>query len=177
VLNQILPADWSTIIRPDTPILEIMLRGTVVYLSLFFLLRVAKRQAGAVGMADLLVVVLIADAAQNAMAANYTSLPDGLILVGTIAFWAYALDWLGYRLPRVQRLVYPDPLPLVRNGVIVRKSLAQELMTENELLSQLRLHGVDDLRKVRVANLEGDGRISVITDGQADQEAPERPVS
>lgn len=176
MLSRIVGVDWATVFRPDTPVLEIVLRGTIVYLSLFFLLRIAKRQAGAVGVADLLVVVLIADAAQNAMAADYKSLPDGLLLVGTIAFWAYTLDWLGYRFPRIQRLVYPDPVPLVRQGTIVRSSLAKELMTESELLSQLRLHGVDDLRNVRIAYLEGDGRISVITDGEAEQEAPERPL-
>ncbi len=176
MLDRIVGVDWATVFRPDTPVLEIVLRGTIVYLSLFFLLRIAKRQAGAVGVADLLVVVLIADAAQNAMAADYKSLPDGLLLVGTIAFWAYALDWLGYRFPRIQRLVYPDPVPLVRHGTIVRSSLAKELMTESELESQLRLHGVDDLRKVRIAYLEGDGRISVITRGEPEQEAPERPL-
>ncbi|MES4786098.1 MAG: DUF421 domain-containing protein, partial [Nitrospiraceae bacterium] len=95
--------DWSRIFIPDTPLFEIILRGTLVYLSIFFLLRVLlKRQAGTVGIADLLVVVLIADAAQNAMANDYHSVTDGLLLVATIVFWSYALDWIGFRFPAIQ---------------------------------------------------------------------------
>jgi hypothetical protein len=56
-----------------------------------------KREAGGVGITDMLVIVLLADAAQNAMAGEYKSISDGLVLVSTIIFWSYALDWLGYR--------------------------------------------------------------------------------
>ena len=60
---------------------------------MFALLRfVLKREAGTLAITDLLVVVLIADAAQNAMADDYRSVPDGLLLVATIVFWSYALD-------------------------------------------------------------------------------------
>ena len=63
------PIDWDKLFSLEAPFLEIVVRGSVVYLSLFFLLRyVLKRQAGSVGITDLLVVVLIADAAQNSMA-------------------------------------------------------------------------------------------------------------
>jgi uncharacterized membrane protein YcaP (DUF421 family) len=66
-----------------------VLRGTLVYLFLFAVLRVMRHQA------DLLLVVLIVDAAQNAMGSEYTSVTEGAILVATIAAWDYALDWLG----------------------------------------------------------------------------------
>jgi uncharacterized membrane protein YcaP (DUF421 family) len=162
-MNDLLNVDWHKIFIPDTPIVEIFLRGSLVYLALFILLRlVLKREAGTVGIADLLVVVLIADAAQNAMADDYTSIPDGLLLVGTIVFWSYALNWLGYRFPRLQRLVHPPPLPLVRDGRMLRRNMRQELITEEELMSQLRQQGVEDVADVRAAYIEGDGRISVI---------------
>ena len=83
-----------------TPPLEIVIRGTVVYLALYFMLRVVlQRQSGTTGIADLLVIVLIADAAQNAMADDCTSVTDGLILVATIVGWSYLLDFLSYRSP------------------------------------------------------------------------------
>src|SRR5688572_25946632 len=85
--------DWNKIFIPDTPLLEIFVRGSIMYLALFFVLRfVLKRQAGSVGITDLLVVVLMADAAQNAMADDYKSLPDGLALIGTLVFWNYTLE-------------------------------------------------------------------------------------
>lgn len=68
--------DWQNVLVPETPILEIVVRGTVVYLVLFALMRfVLKREAGAMSPSDLLIVVLIADAAQNAMATTTAPSP------------------------------------------------------------------------------------------------------
>jgi len=131
---------------------------------------------GAFSISDLLMVVLIADAAQNAMSAGYTSVTDGLILVATIIFWSYALDWLGYRFPGFQKLVHPPPLPLVRDGRMLARNLRRELITVDELMSHLREQGVKDLRKVKSAAMEGDGRISVVTREERETHPPERPV-
>lgn len=156
--------DWSQVWGRDIPFLEIFVRGTAVYLGLFLMLRlVLKRQAGTVGITDLLVVVLIADAAQNGMAGAYRSVPDGLLLVATIIFWSYLLDWLSFRFPVVRRLVDPPALCLVRAGVMQQRNMRRELITVEDLMAQLREQGVDDLAQVKHANMEGDGRISVIT--------------
>lgn len=162
---------------PEIP-LELFLRGSLIYLALFALLRfVLKREAGAVGITDLLVVVLIADAAQSAMAGSYTSLPDGLVLVGPIVFWSYALNWLGYQFPHIRPLVRPQPLRLVMDGRLLPQNLRRELLTEELLLSQLRLQGCDDLAMVKEAYMEGDGRISVVSrDDAKTGGASERPA-
>src|SRR5689334_14721292 len=155
---------------PDTSLLEIFIRGTLVYLALFTLLRfVLKRQRGGVGFTDLLVIVLIADAAQNAMAGDYHSVPDGLLLIGVIVGWAYSLDWLAYRVPLVARFVQPRSVPLVRDSRPIRDNLARENITDEELRSQLRKEGVDDLAEVREVILEGDGQLSVV---RKDEERP-----
>jgi uncharacterized membrane protein YcaP (DUF421 family) len=99
--------DWRSIFVPSLHLGEIFLRGTVVYLFLFIILRVLRREAGAIGIADLLVVVLIADAAQNAMASEYKSVTEGAVLILTIAGWDYFLNWLGYRFPGFERLLRP----------------------------------------------------------------------
>ena len=158
-----LPAiDWHAMIVPTLSLAEIFLRGTAVYFLLYFILRILRRQAGALGISDLLVVVLIADAAQNAMSSRYDSLTEGLVLVATIAGWDYFLDWLGHRYPRVERWLRPPPLALVRDGRLLHRNLRQELITEEELLGQLREQGVARVEDVRRCYLEADGRISVI---------------
>jgi len=155
--------DWHQIFVPSSSIPEIILRGTLMYLVLFTIIRVIlKRTAGTVGIADLLMIVLIADAAQNGMADNYESVTEGIVLVSTLVFWNYALDWLSYRLPWFARLIEPEPLELVRNGRMLRRNMKQELLTPEELMSHLREHGVDDIKKVKCAFMEGDGQISVI---------------
>jgi uncharacterized membrane protein YcaP (DUF421 family) len=154
--------NWHDVFVPTVPIPEIILRGTLVYLLLFVVLRILRREAGGLGIADVLVIVVIADASQNAMSSDYKSITEGAILVGTIVFWDYALDWLAYRFPRFQRLVRPAPLPLIKDGRLLRKNMRQEMITEEELLSQLRQQGVEDVAEVSKGYLEGDGRISVI---------------
>lgn len=161
-MNALLLIDWESIFVPTLNVLEIFLRGTIVYLFLFFLMRILRRQAGAIGIPDLLLVVLIADAAQNAMSNEYKSITEGLILVGTIAFWDYFLDWLGYRFPKLHRLVRPAPLLLIKNGRVQRRNLRQEMITEEELMAELRQQGVDKVEEVDKSYLEGDGHISVI---------------
>ncbi len=155
--------DWRAIFLPDTPLLEIVLRGSIMYLSLFIMLRVIlKRQSGDVAVSDLLVVVLIADAAQNGMADDYKSLPDGILLVFTIIFWSYALDWLGYRFPRLQRLLVPPPLQLIKEGKLLHRNLRRELITEAEISVKLRREGLTEISQVKEAFMEGDGSISFI---------------
>ena len=159
--------DWKSIFSLDVPLLEIILRGSVMYISLFVLLRVVlKRQAGSLGMTDLLLITLIADASQNAMAGEYRSLPAGIVLVSTIIFWSFAFDWLSYRFPWFNRLTEPPPLPLIKNGKLLRRNMRRELITEEELMSQLREQGLDDVGKVKEARMESDGHISVVEQKQ-----------
>lgn len=148
----------------EISVLEIVVRGTVMYLALFAMLRfVLKREAGELGMPDVLLVVLLADASANAMSGSYETISEGLVLVGTIVFWSVALDWLSYHVGALRRVVRPGALPLVRDGRPLRRNLRRELITEEELISQLRLKGVDDIARVREAYREGDGKISVLT--------------
>ena len=155
--------DWNAIFLPDVPLLEIVLRASVMYISLFVLLRIIlKRQTGRLGMTDLLLITLLADASQNAMAGEYTSIADGIVLVCTIIFWNYTFDWLGFKFPWFSRIIEPAPLPLIKNGRLLRRNMRQELVTEDELMSQLRKQGLDDPKKVKEAYLESDGQFSVV---------------
>jgi uncharacterized membrane protein YcaP (DUF421 family) len=155
--------DWRQAFLPQTPVLELVVRGSVIYLALFILLRLLlKRQSGTRGLTDLLVVVLIVDAAQNGMADEYRSITEALVLVATIIGWSYALDWLGYWCPHVKCFLHPPALPLVQAGHLLRRNMRRELVTEEELMSQLREQGIQELTEVKLAYMGGDGRISVI---------------
>lgn len=155
--------DWEAIFVPNISVLELIIRGSLVYLALFSVLRfLPSRQLGTLGITDLLVVVLFAEAAQNAMASNYTSITEGAILVGTVIFWSYFLNWLGYKMPEFQRVLNPPPLLLVKNGRMIHRHLEQELITEDELMSKLRQQGIEFLADVKLAFMEADGSISII---------------
>jgi uncharacterized membrane protein YcaP (DUF421 family) len=83
-------------------------------------------------------------------------------LVATIAFWDYFLDWLGYHVPKVKWLIRPSPLVLIKAGRINKQDLQKEMITEDELIAQLREQGVETVDGVKLSYLEGDGHISVI---------------
>ena len=165
--------DWTSVFVPTVSLVEMFVRGTLTYLALFLAMRfLLKRQTGVIGIADLLVVVLIADAAQNAMASEYRSITEGVVLVATIIFWNYALDWLGYKIPAFQRFMRPEPLALVRDGEMLPHNMRKEFITEEELMAQLRKQGVDDVGDVKRAYIEGDGSISVMTYDKKSEELP-----
>src|SRR5574338_819966 len=167
--------DWKSIFVPDVSLLEIFVRGSLTYIALFTLLRVVlKRQTGSIGITDLLLITLIADAVQNAMADEYSSWTAGLVLVVTIIFWNYTFDWLSYKSEWFGRLIEPTPLLLIRNGKLLRQNMRRELITEDELMSQLREQGLDDLAKVKKAYMESDGQLSVIQDKEKQQPKKKR---
>ncbi len=153
----------------NTSPLELIARGTLMYLFLLLLFRfVLRRDAGALGVADLLFVVIVADASQNAMAGGYDTVAEGLILVATLATWNYGLNWAGYRWRAVRRLTEPPALVLVENGRIVATNMRRQFLTREDLDSEMRRVGIKDLAQVRKAFMEGDGKFSFLTvDGGA----------
>ena len=96
------------------------------------------------------------------MAGEYRSVPDGLILVLTIVFWNYALDWLTLRSKIIEKFTYPPAVPLFRNQRMDRRNMRREFVTEAQLMSMLREHGVENFRDVKAVFLEGSGHVSVI---------------
>lgn len=155
--------DWRELFVPDKPLLQVAVRGTVIYVVIFFLVRVIpNRQVGGVGMNDLLLVVLIASAATNALAGDYKSITNGVVLVTTIVFWSYAFNWAGHRFPALHRLFHPTPRPLIKDGEVQRDNMRRELITEEELVGKLRRQGISEVEGVKEAHVESDGQVSVV---------------
>ena len=155
--------DWQDIFVPSVPVLEVVIRGSVMYLVLFALLRLTfRRIGGSIGLGDVLMIALVAAAAQNAIAREHRSVTDGVLLIATIAFWSYTLDWLGHHSPAFQKFYHPPPLLLVRNGRLIHRNMRLELITEDELMTQLRRAGFDNLEEVTEAFMEGDGSITFV---------------
>lgn len=149
---------------PTGSVLEVIIRGTIMYVGILAILRIFRRQAGAVGIADLLVIVVIADAAQNGMAGDSKSITEAMILISTIVMWDYVFDWLGFRSPLFGRFLAPRELLLIKDGAVVQKNMNKEFITEEELLSQLRQQGVEDMSLVKRCYLESNGSFSVLVE-------------
>jgi uncharacterized membrane protein YcaP (DUF421 family) len=156
-------SDIEALFRFSVNPLELVVRGTLIYLALVLLFRFAlRRDLGQLGVADVLFIVLIADASQNGMAGEYRSVADAAVLIGTLAGWNVALDWAVYRWPAMRWVMEPPSVELVRNGKLLRRNLRREWMTTEELMGKLREQGIDDVADVKLALLEADGELSVL---------------
>jgi len=161
-MEKILSVDWHAMFIPSSSVLEIFLRGTLTYWIIYLCMRLFRRGTGQLSISDLLLITMISDAAQNAMAGTYNSVSEGAVLILTLLFWDYAIDWMGYKKVLFGRLGKPDPILLVRNGRLLRKNMEKELIDEEELTALLREKDVDDYKKVKTCYLEATGNISVI---------------
>jgi uncharacterized membrane protein YcaP (DUF421 family) len=155
--------DWDGIFGFTMSPWELILRGTLMYWFLLLLFRfLVRRRMGAIGLGDMLVLVLLADAAQNAMSGDYKTFSEGAVLVSTIIGWNVVVDALTFRVDFLRKILEPSPLPLVLNGKVQRKNMREEFLSMEELQSKLREKGVEDIGSVRAAYLESDGEFSVL---------------
>lgn len=155
--------DWASVFWPSLGLLNVVVRGSIMYLCLFVILRsIGRRRSGTFGAADLLVIVLIADAAQNALGKEYESVTEGVALVLTIVMWERTIDWLAWRYPSLRPWIHAEPLKLISGGQLIKENMRREMLSEEELMAGLREQGVDDVKRVKVAYLEDSGHLSVI---------------
>jgi uncharacterized membrane protein YcaP (DUF421 family) len=162
--------DWQSMFVPTESLVEVFLRGSVMYLFIFALLRIFRRQAGSFAIADLIVIVIIADAAQNGMAGDSKSITEAVLLIGTIVFWDFFLDWLGFKSKFFERILEPKALPMIEDGKLLRQNMKSEMITYDEIVSQMRQQGIENISDVRRACLESDGHFSFIKKEETGEE-------
>ncbi len=157
-----IPDGWAEVFLPQAPILELIARGSVLYLCVLLLLRVMPRRTGGeLATMDLIFVVLIADAAAQALG-DYSSVADAVVLVVTLMLWNYLVNALSYRYPFIETLVSSPPLQVVRDGRILWRNLRREFITEEELMGHLRAQGFDDVADVKAAYVESEGAVTAV---------------
>lgn len=161
--------DWVGLYQPKHALLELFVRGTILYLLMFALLRlVVRRQLGGIGISDILLIVLIAEVIGNGISDNFQSIGESAILVATILFWSTLIEWLASRYPRFERLVRDPKLKLIDNGRMLRRNMSYEFVSVDELIAELRQNGLEDCHDVKAAYMEANGRISIIKSDRKD---------
>src|SRR4051794_24612192 len=134
---------------------EFVVRASVVYIVVLLLLRLGgKRQVGQMGTAQLVALLLISNAVQNAMNGNDGSITGGIILAGVIMGWSYVFELVTSRSKRLEGLIQGRPTILIHHGQFLRENLRRERLSLNELRTALRRQGIHDLRCIDEAILE-----------------------
>ena len=155
--------DWRNLFGISLPVAEIVIRGTAMYWFLFLVFRfVVPRDVGGIGIADILILVIIADASQNAMSGDYKTITDGALLIGVLVFWNMLFDRLSYYWPAFRRFSSPATLCVVKDGKLLRRNMRREYLTEEELWAHLRKESVTSLDEIDRVYIESDGGFSVL---------------
>ncbi len=148
--------------------LAIVIRTLAVYLLVLAGLRLSgKREIGQMTVFDLVVLLLIANAVQNAMVGPDTSLVGGILAAVVLLLINAAVARLRLRWPRLRSWVEGTPTLLVLHGEVIPEHMRKEGIDEEDLLAALREHGVAELSGVEMAVLEIDGSISVVPVGES----------
>jgi uncharacterized membrane protein YcaP (DUF421 family) len=156
----------------SNPLLDIVARTAIIYLTLLVGIRLTgKRQVGQFTPFDLLLLLLLSNAVQNAMVGPDTSVTGGLIAAGTLFAANGIVAAISRRSPHAAKIVEGTPTLLVRHGLMIRENLNREGISEEDLRRALREHGVEDVKLVRAAILEVDGSVSVLREDEFPQVA------
>ena len=148
---------------PLHTLLDVALRTSVVYLALLVGLRLTgTRQLGQMSTFDLVLLLIIANAVQNAMVGPDTSLAGGLVAAGVLIAWHRVIDWWRLRSRGISKLLTGEGIMLIHAGRILEEHCVRAGITHDELRQALREHGVASVQDVMLAVLEPDGAISVV---------------
>ncbi len=144
---------------------QIALSTACVYLFIVAAIRLfGHKELAQLSVIDLVFILLISNAVQNAMVGPDSTLAGGLVAAGTLFILNYLLKLLLYRFPRLGRLVQGEAIMLIYHGKVIPRNLTRARLTLDELKEAVREHGVGMLEEVNLAVLEVDGQISVLSD-------------
>jgi uncharacterized membrane protein YcaP (DUF421 family) len=144
--------------------LVIVFRTGVVYLVVLLGLRLlGKRHVAQLSIIDFVLVLLISNAVQNAMVGDDSSLWGGVIAAGTLLVLNYLITMVTVRFRKADIVLEGTPTLLVHNGAVIHDHLMKEQLSVEELERAIREHGFESIGQVKMAVMELDGTISVIS--------------
>src|SRR5439155_1359042 len=137
-------------------------RSALVLLFLVAGLRLmGKRQISQMNLYDLVLVMALANGVQNAMTAGRGELSVGIVSAGTLILIGRWVTGLFVRHPRLEERLIGTPTVIINDGQLVWDHVRREHLTEEEVLTALRQHGLEKPEEARLAVLEVDGTLSV----------------
>lgn len=145
--------------------IRIIISSISVYAFIVVAIRLfGKKELAQLSIFDLVFILLISNAVQNAMVGTDTSLLGGLIAASALFIFNYFLKLFLYKFPKLAKIIQGEPLLLIYNGNINHKNIAKAKITNEELMEAIREHGATTLEDINLAVLEVDGNISILSE-------------
>lgn len=146
------------------PFLDVALRSLAVYLFMFAAIRIfGKNQLSQLNAGDIVLLLLISIAVQNAMVGSDVSLAGGLVAALVLFITNFTVKKIIFKNPKIKSLIESDPEILIKDGVVDNVKMKNQQIGFDELEEAIREHGVEKIEDVKLAILEVDGNISVIS--------------
>ena len=153
------------------PILDVVLRSLCVYLFMMIAIRIfGKNQLSQLNAGDVVLLLLISNAVQNAMVGPDTSLQGGLIAALVLFAANFIVKRFMFSNQKFGSFLEDDPVILVKDGIVDEKALDRVKITKGELEEAIREHGIDGIENVKLCILEVDGNISVISEDERNKQ-------
>jgi uncharacterized membrane protein YcaP (DUF421 family) len=143
--------------------MDIVTRAVVAFFLVFLITRlIGRRELSSFEPFDLILLVVLGDLIQQGVTQSDMSVTGAVLAAGTFAVMVLAVSYTGFRFPRLQPLLDPQPMIVVQDGEVIESNLRKERMTVAELLAEARLQQIASLDEVRWAVLESNGRVSFV---------------
>jgi uncharacterized membrane protein YcaP (DUF421 family) len=146
------------------PYLDIIIRSAAVYFFMVIALKLfGKKELSQLNTADVILILLISNSVQNAMVGSNTSLYGGLAAATILFSINFILKKLMFKYPKFGEFMQEKPEILIHNGNLDFKALSKLNISSDELKEAMREHGIEYFKDVKLAMLEIDGNISIIS--------------
>ncbi len=152
------------------PLAEVVVRSVAVYLFIVLAIRLfGKKELAQLSVVDLVFILLISNAVQNAMVGSDTSLTGGIVAALALFATNFLFKKVLYRNRKISELVQGKSIVLVYQGKLLPENLLTAEITEDEIEAAAREHGIEEISKVKLCMLEVDGNISIVSDDFANK--------
>jgi uncharacterized membrane protein YcaP (DUF421 family) len=169
--------DLGEIFKLGIPWTNLVIRAVIIYVAFFIGLRLfGKRELGQFTTFDLVLVLLVANALQPAITGPDQSVTGGVIIIAVLLMFNRGVALVRNRWPWFDALIEPPPTVVVHDGEISKVALEKEGLSQTDVEMAIREHGVDKLSDVKMAVLENDGSISVVSKGSGERYRRRRRV-
>lgn len=143
--------------------MDIVLRGIVVFVFLYVLMRlIGRRELSTLEPFDLILLVVLGDAVQQGLTQDDYSLTGAILAIGTIALLQLGVSYANFRFPRLRPILDGEPIVVVQDGKPIERNMRRERLTPEDLATAMRRQGVGSLDEVQWAVMETSGSISFI---------------
>ena len=156
--------------------MQIVVRASIMFIFIFFVMRViGRKELAELSAFELILVIVMGDLIQQGVTQQDNSVTGAITAISTFVVWMLAFSYISFRSKRARSFIEGRPVIVVRDGKFLDKMLHYERLKRDEVADAAREQGITDLADVEFGVLESDGSFSFLRyDGKPPQRKREK---